>query len=254
MSPESSSGNSTISRGHIKTSDGQSIAYVHYTSGKDRCVVISHGFYNSKDAVVLQELARELSGEFDVLAFDLRGHGESSGLFTWMSQEGFDFKAVLEFIKGRYRKIGLLAFSLGGSIAINVLAREPLVHALVCVSAPASLWGVNYHFWELSFRQDFVYTLIDRAGRKGKGVRPGPPWLRKERPIDNVARLSMPVLYIHGTRDWVVKPSHSQRLYAKTTSPKKLVIIDDGPHAEYLLRDNRERVLAELRNWFEGAL
>jgi pimeloyl-ACP methyl ester carboxylesterase len=243
--------NTTILTGHLQTTDGQSIAYVHYASGKDRCLVISHGFYNSKDAVVLQELARDLSGEFDVFVFDLRGHGESSGLFTWTSRESLDLKAVLDHLQGKYRKLGMIGFSLGGSIAINVLAHDPRVDALVCVSPAARFWGVNFHFWELSLAGDFYYTLIDKEGGKGKGVRPGPFWLPKEKPVDNVGVLRMPVLYIHGTRDWVIKPSHSRELYAKTNSPKKLVIIEGGPHAEYLVRDCRERFLAEVRGWFK---
>ncbi|MBF0569893.1 MAG: alpha/beta fold hydrolase [Candidatus Omnitrophica bacterium] len=238
----------------VLTEDQHRISCLHYASGHDRCLVISHGFYNSKDALVLDDLARSLASEYDVVLFDLRGHGESSGLFTWISKEGNDLKAVLAAYRGRYRRTGLVAFSLGGSIAINTLAREPLVDSFVCVSAPASLWGVNYHFWELSFQKDFVYTLIDKAGRKGKGVRPGPFWLKKERPIDNVGKLVAPVLFIHGTRDWVVKPSHSQRLFDRTVSPKKLVIFKDAPHAEYLLRDNRERFIAEVRAWFTATL
>jgi len=84
-------------------------------------------------------LAKALSGEYEVFMFDFRGHGKSSGVFTWTSREGDDLRAVLDFIAGQYSKKGLIAFSVGASISINILASDKRVDSFICVSAPSDM-------------------------------------------------------------------------------------------------------------------
>ena len=72
-------------------------------------------------------------------------------------------------------------------------------------------------------------------GRKGigKGVRPGNPFLQKIRPLDVVSKIApKSILFIHGEKDWLIKPSHSKRLFKIAKDPKALKIIKDGGHAE----------------------
>lgn len=243
-----------ILAGFLATSDRAKIAYRHYNCGHDKVIIIVHGFYNSKDAVILKRLAENLYADYDVFMFDFRGHGKSSGLYSWTSKEGKDLEAVLDYIDGKYKKIGMIAFSLGGNVAINNLAYDKRVNSLVCVSAASNFNKVDYQFWKLDWKGDFAYTLFSSEGRKGKGFRPGLFWLKKEKPIDNVDKIKIPILYIHGSRDWVIKSWHSQALYDKTQSKKRLVIVKNGPHAEYLLRDNQQEVLQEIRLWFKDTL
>jgi pimeloyl-ACP methyl ester carboxylesterase len=217
-------------------------------------IVIVHGFYNSKDAVILKDLAKALQGEYDVLMFDFRGHGKSGGLYTWTSKEDKDLKAVLNYINGKYKKVGMIAFSFGGSIAINTLAKESNVDSLVCVSCASDPNRTDYQFWKLDLKGDLGYTLFTKQGLTGRGFRPGAFWLRKEKSLDNVAKIKIPILYIHGEKDWVIKPWHSQVLYDKTKSKKKIHIIKKGPHAEYLMKDSRAEFLREVKDWFNSTL
>ena len=82
-------------------------------------------------------------------------------------------------------------------------------------------------------------------------MRPGPFWQRKRQPIDLVGELRVPVLYVHGDRDWTVRPWHSRRLYEATAVRKRMVMIPGGPHAEYLMRPGkgREIFLPAVRAW-----
>ena len=84
--------------GFVITEDNKKIAYNHYKNNMRNIVIIVHGFYNSKDAVLLEKLAQHLFVNYDVLLFDLRGHGGSSGFFTWTSKEGLDVKAILNYL------------------------------------------------------------------------------------------------------------------------------------------------------------
>ncbi len=240
--------------GTLLTKDNCSIEYYHYEAKHDKIIIIAHGFYNSKDAVLLEKLAESLLDEYDVFMFDFRGHGKSGGRFTWMSKEEEDLISVLNYLDGKYKRIGFIAFSMGGSVGINVLAHDRRVNSFVCVSAPCDFKKIDYHFWLLSVKDDLMYTLFTKEGRKGKGVKPGPFWLKKNKPIDKVGEIKIPILYIHGDKDWVIRPWHSKLLYEKTKSSKKIVMIKNGPHGEYLIKNNKEKFIFETKNWFRETL
>lgn len=241
-------------RGFILTEDKHKISYTHFSAGHSKVIIIAHGFYNSKEAVVLQRLAKILIDEYDIFMFDFRGHGKSSGFFTWASRESEDLKAVGRHLKNKYQKIGLIAFSFGGSISINVLSQEQIADSFVCVSAPAYISKIDYNFWKLDWQGDIFYTLLSKEGRTGKGVRPGPFWLKKEDPINNISKLKIPVLFLHGEKDWVIKPWHSKALFEHAAGIKKIVYFKNGPHAEYLIRDNKEQFVEEVKCWFNQTL
>ncbi len=243
-----------LSKGILVTQDKQNISYEHASNNHDRVVIIAHGFYNSKDAVLLQELKNKLLDEYDVFMFDFRGHGKSSGLFSWISNEGKDLNASLDYIEGKYKKTGLIAFSLGASIAINVLAQDKRVDSLICVSGVSDSYRVDYNFWNLDLKGDLVYTLFTPDGLRGRGFRPGAFWRKKQKPIDNIGKLKIPVCYIHGEKDWVAKPWHSKVLFEKTQTKKKIVIIKNGSHAEYLMKESKEELVNEIRIWFASTL
>jgi len=244
----------TVISGTLTTFDLQKISFQHYKNNSNAVIIIAHGYYNSKQCLVLQQLAQALKDKYDIFMFDFRGHGKSSGLFTWTSREGNDLRAVLDYIAPQYSKKGLIAFSMGASISINVLANDKRVDSFICVSTPTDMLKIDYRLWALDWEKDLVYTLFSRKGRIGKGVRPGPFWLAKEKPIDNISKITIPVMFIHGSRDWVVRPWHSEALYRKAGGVKRIVSIKNGPHAEYLMRDYPEQFVAEVKNWFLDTL
>jgi uncharacterized protein len=240
--------------GTLTTLDHQKISYQHFENGHRVVILIAHGYYNSKQCVVLQQLAKTLEEAYDIFMFDFRGHGQSGGVFTWTSREGNDLRAALDFVAPKYSKIGLIAFSMGASISINVLANDTRIDSFICVSAPSDMWKIDYWIWALDWKKDVAYILLNPKGRIGKGVRLGPFWLAKERPIHNVGKITIPILFIHGSRDWVIRPWHSKALYQKANGMKKIISIKNGSHAEYLMRDDPEPFVMEVKNWFLDTL
>lgn len=240
-------------KGYVVASDGHKVFYDHYTNGHEKALIIAHGFFNSKQAVLLQELAVSLNDEYDVLVFDFRGHGQSRGWFHWTTKEYLDLLAVVEFAGAHYRKIGVIGFSLGAATSIIAASKTTRIDSIVAISAPTELGKIEYRFWKFDIKNDLLYTLFGR-GRHGKGVRWGPFWQKKEKPIDLVKSIKTPVFYIHGDEDWVVDHWHSRRLYDQTTAVKRLSIIKKGPHAEYLLKDGRDQVQGMIREWFRETL
>lgn len=239
--------------GILITPDKQKIAYNHYENGHNRAIIIVHGFYNSKDAILLQSLKDSLLDKYDVIMFDFRGHGKSSGLFSWTAKERLELEEILAYAKAKYTVIGLIGFSMGAGTAINVLADNDIVDSMIAISAPSDVGKIEYQFWKLNFQGDFLYTF-GKEGRIGRGVRPGPFWLKKTKPIDGVGKVNCPILYIHGEKDWVIHYQHSQRLYEQTKSRKQINIIKNGTHAEYLIRDNPREMIGLIRSWFATTL
>lgn len=234
--------------GYLLTQDRNRIAYEHYDGGRNQVIIIAHGFFVSKASPLLKSLKDKLVDIYDVIMFDFRGHGKSEGLFSWTAKEGFDLKAILGYARKKYKRVGLIAFSLGASISINVLADCDSVDSFICVSAPSELRKIEFRFWELDLENDVFYNLGE--GKTGKGVRLGPFWLKKQKPIEAIKKIKCPVLYIHGDKDWVVGSGHSKRLYENTKTRKEIKIIEGGPHAEYLLRKGLQNMVKLIKEWF----
>src|SRR4029079_19104721 len=104
-----------------------------------------------------------------------RGHGQSRGFFTWTAKEHLDLEAVVDLIRPKYHKVGVIAFSLGAAIAINTIGETAPVDSLIAVSAPSSFWRIDYQVWRMGIKENIIYNLF-QEGRIGKGVRPGWLW------------------------------------------------------------------------------
>ena len=237
----------------VITEDKLNIYYDRYKNGHDCLVLIAHGFFNSKDAILLKQLGEELRDRYDVVIMDFRGHGQSSGLFYWTTKEYIDLIAVLEDVRRDYKRIGLIGFSLGAATSIITAAKVDYIDSVIAVSGPTEFEKIEYHFWDLDVENDVIYNMIG-DGRFGKGVRPGPFWLKKDKPINLVAQVKAPILFIHGEADWLIKPKHSQELFERAKSKKDIAIIKNGPHAEYLIRKNKEETVSLIRQWLEDTL
>ncbi len=239
---------------HVMSEDGQKVFLDHYKSGHGKAVIIAPGFFNSKSAVLLKELAGILSDKYDVAVMDFRGHGQSPGLFYWTAKEYLDLKAVIAYLKQSYQAVGLIGFSLGAATSIITAAMPDVdVQTVVAVSPPTEFEKIEYRFWELEPDHDIFYNLVGE-GRYGKGVRPGPFWLKKDKPIHCVEKVRAPILFLHGTKDWLIKPEHSTRLYEAAQGKKRLEMIEGGPHAEYLILKNREPTVTHILKWLEETL
>lgn len=234
----------------VITRDGIRICFDLYVQAeRDAVLVLCPGFFQSKETALLRRMAADLSQEQDVLCMDFRGHGRSGGLYTFSAREGADLEAVLEWARERYSTISLLGFSLGGAVAINTATRFPdSIRSLIAVGAPSAFEQIEYQVWK---------PEVMLGGLRGwdpkMGCRLGNPWLKKERPVENIRHLDMPVLLIHGTRDSIVSHSHSERLHQAAREPKRLELIEGGGHAEELYREAPERFLQLVQEWIRAA-
>jgi len=83
---ESSVLSEDILEGVLNAKDGVAISYEVHKNGFDSVIIVCPGFYNSKSNRWMQKTVDLLSSEHDVIIFDFRGHGDSSGKYTWSAK------------------------------------------------------------------------------------------------------------------------------------------------------------------------
>ncbi len=236
----------------LLTSDSVKISVdLYQQKSHETIVIVCPGFFQTKNTNTFHQMNLALAKEHDVLAMDFRGHGHSSGLYTFSAHEGRDLEVALQFARERYQYIGILSFSLGAAIAINTVAHgRERIQSLIAVSGPCAFEEIEFKWWT----PEAIRTSVDGL-EIGMGCRPGTLFLKKERPIDNVRKLHpIPILFIHGTRDVIVGAEHSRRLYAEAFEPKRLEIIEGGSHAEALFRNDPEYFMNLVNRWFAQTL
>jgi pimeloyl-ACP methyl ester carboxylesterase len=230
----------------LKTQDGVNIAINHHITGHDVVLIIAHGWFMTKDSSYFSDMANVFSENFDVISMDFRGHGKSSGFYTFTSKEPQDVKAVVNYAKKHYKKVYLIGFSLGGAIALIHSALEKDVDRLIAVSAPHSFIKIENQMWRKeawshSFRKfEFIRWIT---------VRPRLIIGKKIRPIDIVDKIEVPTLFIAGKLDPTVHAWHTKSLYRVAKCEKSFELFKNCCHAEDLFFQERERFIDVCTQW-----
>lgn len=230
----------------VQTEDSVKIAFNHYDSGRNTLLVIAHGWYMCKDTKPFKQMSEDFFENFDVITMDFRGHGKSSGRFTFTANEPQDLKAVITYARTKYSKIALMGFSLGGATAIIYTAQNKDVDCLITVSAPSDFDRIENHCWK---PEAIIPTLQKFDIKEKRNVRPGNPLLDKLKPIDLVQEIRVPSLFIAGDKDPTVYPWHTEELYKKANKPKELEIFENDFHAEDLYLNSRDKFLKICNDW-----
>jgi len=203
------------------TADGLALRGWFFPAAGDRAAIVVHGKdANRADGDHLQRLARILlSSGYNLLLFDLRGHGESAGeRFSLGLHERKDVAAAVDHLVARgfpVRRIALVGESMGAGTVIQALALRPGVGAVVADSAYAD-----------------GRTIVEDAGPSDTGL-PGiftPGILLGAKLLVGLdadlvdperivrSRPDRAFLFIHCDLDGVVPPKHAERLRAASAN------------------------------------
>jgi pimeloyl-ACP methyl ester carboxylesterase len=118
-----------------RTDDGITLRGWYLPTAKRRhLVVLVHGMWSSW--LEMASLGRDLNRkQFDVLLFDLRGHGQSDPSRLYLGRrERADIRAVMAWAKGEgfsHDRIGWLGYSMGGSTLLMEAARNQEIQVAV---------------------------------------------------------------------------------------------------------------------------
>ncbi len=234
----------------LYTQDKIAIAYEHYQKGFNSVVIVCPGFYNSKKNRWMRKTIDLISSKYDVIIFDFRGHGDSGGKFSWTAKEHLDVQAVIDYAQDQnYKEINIVAFSLGAAAAVNAVSARDGVDSMVLISCPCEFRKIDYYFWKPEMISDLKDNI--ECGWEGKGARTTGVFLKKPKPTKTIAKIKhIPILFIHGDRDWIIKAYHSQRLYDVAKTYKKIKIIEGGLHAERLIQQQPTEMKNLILEWF----
>ena len=219
----------------------------------DRYILISHGYTDNRFGS-LKYAKMYLDQAFNVIVYDLRGHGLNEPAFcTYSVRERKDLLAII--LDSRTRWPGMTFFgihgeSLGAATSIAVLEEKPPVDFVVADCPFSDIASVLKDGLKQNHLPGFI---IDIASVFAK-IRFGYSY-REMCPIDSLADNRIPILFIHGAEDSFILPEHSQRMKEATQGYAEVHLIPGAGHALSILTDPeeyRQLVTAFLETQFPG--
>ncbi len=166
----------------------------------------------------------------NVLIFEYYGHGTDIAPVTLGYRELNDFLGAVAYAKERAPQthLGVMAYSMGASIAIIGSAQSEDVEALVLDSAFASHWSVIDYHMRRAFplpSTPFVWTADQLMWWRAKYR------FHQVEPLRDIRKLApRPVLLIHGGKDSIVDPHDATLLYEAAGEPKELWFFPEAEH------------------------
>ncbi|MGN6505321.1 MAG: alpha/beta hydrolase [Tepidisphaeraceae bacterium] len=183
----------------------------------DRVVIILHGYADAKVGGIAWAPTWHGLG-WNVLAIDLRAHGESGGeQCTAGYFERDDVDQIINAIRQEKpqfsNQVALFGVSLGAAVACAVAARREDIAAVVLDSPYADYLGaVHAHGERMSMPLECCYSLAYRAAEWLSGAR-----FDEVRPVELIPQIACPLLVIHGTADVYVPDEQVERIQQAMT-------------------------------------
>jgi alpha-beta hydrolase superfamily lysophospholipase len=202
----------------IDTPDGERLHGWYCRSENPRASgVFCHGNTGNltTSAAVIPHL---LAAGFNVLFFDYRGFGRSSGRasFSGVIADGVTASKFHETIRPRELPTILYGFSLGGAIAAQVIRRHPF-DALILQSTFTSLPQITRVLFPRLPLHVFAGNVFDS--------------------LNVVRRLHVPLLVMHGTDDEVIPCWMAHELFGACRTKKRIHCVEGALHKDMFERD-----------------
>jgi uncharacterized protein len=194
----------------LTTADGEKVVVWHVPAKPGHAVVIyfpGNGDYLAGCVSRFRDITSDGTG---LVALSYRGYAGSSGQ---PSEQGLlqDAAATYAFTAARYKadRIVIWGFSLGTGVAVALAADHP-VGKLILEAPYTSIVDVAAS----------LYPIVP--------VR----WLMRDRfhSDQRIARVSAPLLIMHGAHDPVIPIAMGERLFALAHEPKQFVRFPEGGH------------------------
>jgi uncharacterized protein len=220
---------------HIETEDGERLHGWWMAARAPRLghVLFCHGNAGNVGDRIAHAALLSATG-FDVLLFDYRGYGQSTGK---PNEEGTysDARAALASLRDQPEtdaaRILYLGDSLCGAVAL----------ALALESPPAGLVLQS------------TFTSIRAAGRVHYPFIPAPLIPDAYPSLRLIRGLEAPLLVLHGERDEVVPVSHGRALFDAAPDPKRIEVFQGLGHDD-IVPLAREDYAESIASWARGAL
>lgn len=202
----------------IETPDGEEL-YAWYCRAEKPVAsgVFCHG--NTGNLTISADIIPHLlNAGFNVLFFDYRGFGRSTGTASLggVISDGVTASRFHDRIRPKNVPSVLYGFSLGGAVAAQVIRRHPF-DALILQSTFTSLPDITRHLFPRLPLHLLSGNIFDTIGV--------------------IKRLQVPLLVLHGTKDEVCPAMMAHEIYDACPAAKRIHTIDEGLHKDLYLRD-----------------
>lgn len=166
-----------------------------------------------------------LDAGFNVLFFDYRGFGKSSGRpsFRGVVADGVTAARHHDKIRPQHLPSVLYGFSLGGAVAAQVIRRHSF-DALILQSTFTSLPSITRVLFPRLPLHLFAGNVFDT--------------------LAVIRKLQVPLLVLHGTDDEVCPCWMAHEIYDACNMLKRIVCIDGGQHKDLFIRDPHSLIWA----------
>ncbi len=187
----------------------------------ERAIIVVHGGYQTHvdENVDTFGLARDLAAKgYDLLLFDLRGRGESGGRGRALHDNDRDIGGAIDFLEARgYEQdhVALMGFC-SGAVSSLVFSTEQNVGAVVLDGAFPTLEGmVVRQAVQRHIPASLVELFIPGIRLAAKMIY----GFQDVEPIDIVANIKAPALFIHEEKDDIVSWEETRSLYFAANDP-----------------------------------
>lgn len=230
----------------LRTSDGYRLRgwFLPAEQGPaTRTLLVCHGIAaNRSDVLAFVQLGDALSA--NTLLFDFRGHGESQGhTISLGHHEKLDVLAAIEYLRQERPDQCLEIFGLGlsmgsGALVMAAAEAEPPLDGLVLDSGFAS--AIELTDKVLTAYPRSMRPLLTSVGVPLAALHAGCR-LDQVRPIDHIAQVRAPTLFIHCENDELISADHARRLFAAADPiSKELWIAKQGGHCSAFAYQTQE--------------
>ena len=221
----------------VKSRDGYILhaQFLKNPGDTDRYILISHGYTDNRfGALKYAYMYLELG--FNVIVYDLRGHGlNEPAICTYSIRESQDLLAMIQDSRERFRNMAILGIhgeSLGAATSVAVLKEKPPVDFVVADCGFSDIVPVLKGAMKGMHLPGFLVYLVSVCARIRYGYS-----FREMRPIESLRENHIPILFIHGAEDSFILPEHSERMKAATKGYAELHLIPGAGHAMSVLTD-----------------
>jgi len=232
----------TAEAAEFRAGDGVTLRGWYIPAGDSlKTVIVCSGANGSLDADMHVAPWLHAAG-FNVLLFNWRAHGDSAGeVVTLGFNERYDLIAAVRFVKLKgAERVGVLGFSMGGTVAVAaaavyedvnaVVADSPFVYVLSAVAGGLLERGVPEGLSFLLARV-FVVTACLRTRLNLFDI-DLVRWIQRVAP--------RPLLLIFGEQDVIVPKSEVDVLFARAGEPKEVWRVPEAAHRNIHVRQPEE--------------
>ncbi len=169
---------------------------------------------------------------FNVFLYDSRQHGESEGNFcTYGYYEKRDVSTVIDYLEKRtdlrIGTIGIFGTSMGAAVALQAAAIDPRIRGVVAEASFTDLRTISVDYQRRIAKLPWHFLRNVAMSRSQKFARFK---AREVSPLEDVKRLTTPVLFVHGTEDEFIRVQYSKILFEHATGPKDILLIEGANH------------------------